>query len=130
MNGNLKRVVSVQVGLPARHGQDADAWFTGIFKSPANGPIALNRRNLEGDAQADLRVHGGPHKAVMAYSAEHYPAWRSELHFTSEQFPFGAFGENLTVSGMDEENVCIGDVHRIGLANLQVCNPRLPSWRL
>src|SRR3954462_8337670 len=116
----IGRVISVQVGMPARRDEDDDVWFTGIFKSRVEGPVALNKRNLEGDAQADLRVHGGPHKAVMAYSAEHYPAWRSELGFTAEQFPFGAFGENLTFTGMYEENVCIGDVHQIGSAILQV----------
>src|SRR5438270_6086816 len=118
------RVISLQVGMPARRDEDDDVWFTGIFKSRVEGPVALSRRNLAGDAQADLRVHGGPYKAVMAYSAEHYPLWRNELELSEEKFPFGAFGENLTITGMDEETVCIGDVHQIGSARLQVSQPR------
>src|SRR5436309_3120127 len=101
------RIVSLQVGMPLRRDADDDPWFTGIFKSPIGGPVALTKRNLAGDAQADLRVHGGPHKAVMAYSAEHYPLWRAELNLNETQFPFGAFGENLTITGLDEDTVCI-----------------------
>src|SRR5437016_143336 len=93
----IGRVISLQVGMPARLGEFDDVWFTAIFKSPVEGPVALNRRNLDGDAQADLRVHGGPQKAVMAYSAGHYEKWRQELGLPSRQFPFGAFGENLTI---------------------------------
>src|SRR5258707_10497678 len=95
-------IVSIQVGLPQRRG-DADShdpskslWFTGIFKNKVNGPIHLYKRNLAGDAQADLRVHGGPDKAVHAYSADHYPAWRKELKLPD--FNYGAFGENFTVT--------------------------------
>jgi MOSC domain-containing protein YiiM len=116
--------------MPQRLGEADDPWFTGIFKSPVEGPVTLDRRNLAGDAQADLRVHGGPHKAVMAYSAEHYPRWREELGLNEEQFPFSAFGENLTIAGLDEETVCIGDVHQIGSALLQVSQPRSPCWKL
>jgi MOSC domain-containing protein YiiM len=125
----IGQVISVHVGMPRRL-DDSDPWFTGIFKSPVTGPVTLNKRNLEGDAQADLRVHGGPNKAVMAYSAENYPIWRSELGLSEEQFPFSAFGENLTVSGLNEETVCIGDVHQIGTARLQVSQPRSPCWKL
>jgi MOSC domain-containing protein YiiM len=124
------RVLTVQVGMPARRDADTDPWFTGIFKSRVEGPVALNKRNLAGDAQADLRVHGGPNKAVMAYSAENYPLWRAELRFTQEQLPFGAFGENLTITGLNEQTVCIGDVHQIGTATLQVSQPRSPCWKL
>jgi MOSC domain-containing protein YiiM len=124
------RIVSLQVGMPARRDEDDDPWFTGIFKSPVDVPVALTKRNLAGDAQADLRVHGGPHKAVMAYSAEHYPLWRAELNLSESQFLFGAFGENLTISGLDEDSVCIGDIHQIGTATLQVSQPRSPCWKL
>ena len=124
------QVISLHVGMPQRLSADDDPWFTGIFKSPVEGPVALNRRNLAGDAQADLRIHGGPHKAVYAYPAEHYPKWREELGLAEVQFPFSAFGENLTVAGLDEESVCIGDMHRIGNAVLQVSQPRAPCWKL
>jgi MOSC domain-containing protein YiiM len=100
MLANVGHIVSIQVGLPQRLG-DASSngpskylWFTGIFKNKIDGPIRLDKRNLAGDAQADLRVHGGPDKAVLAYSADHYPAWRNELKLPD--FNFGAFGENFT----------------------------------
>src|SRR4051812_46745988 len=130
MSEIVGRVLTVQVGMPARRDLDTDPWFTGIFKSPTEGPVSLNKRNLAGDAQADLRVHGGPNKAVMAYAAENYPLWRAELDLIEEQFPFGAFGENLTISRLNEESVCIGDVHQIGSATLQVSQPRSPCWKL
>src|ERR1043166_1342281 len=120
MDEIVGRVLTVQVGMPARRDSDTGPWFTGIFKSRVDGPVTLNKRNLAGDAQADLRVHGGPNKAVMAYSAENYPLWRTELALTEEQFPFGAFGENLTITGLHEELVCIGDIQQIGTATLQV----------
>jgi MOSC domain-containing protein YiiM len=123
-------VLTIQVGMPAGRDAESDPWFTGIFKSPIAGPVSVTKRNLAGDAQADLRVHGGPNKAVMAYSAENYPLWRAELGLSEEQFPFGAFGENLTIRGLHEESVCIGDVHRIGSATLQVSQPRSPCWKL
>ncbi len=124
-------VISVHVGLPSRRDSEtSDPWFTGIFKSPVEGPVVLTKRNLEGDAQADLRVHGGPHKAVYAYAAEHYPKWREELRFSAKQFPYSALGENLTVAGLNEDTVCIGDVHQIGRATLQVSQPRSPCWKL
>src|SRR5258708_30341746 len=114
------RIVSLQVGMPQRlgdpssHDQSKSLWFTGIFKNKIDGPVRLDKRNLAGDAQADLRVHGGPNKAVLAYSAEHYPKWRNELELPD--FPFGAFGENFTVEGADENDVCIGDIHQVGAA--------------
>jgi MOSC domain-containing protein YiiM len=127
-------IVSIQVGLPQRRG-DASSndpskslWFTGIFKDKIDGPIHLDKCNLASDAQADLRVHGGPDKAVHAYSADHYPAWRKELKLPD--FNFGAFGENFTVTDAEEDDVCIGDIHQIGDAILQVSQPRSPCWKL
>jgi len=130
MNEIAARIASVQVGMPVRLGEFDDVWFTAIFKSPVAGPVAVKTRNIEGDGQADLRVHGGPNKAVMAYPAGHYPLWRNELGLSEEQFPLGAFGENLTVSGLSENTVCIGDIHQIGTAVLQVSQPRSPCWKL
>jgi MOSC domain-containing protein YiiM len=123
-------VISLHVGMPQRLDTHEDPWFTGIFKSPVEGTVALNKRNLTGDAQADLRVHGGPHKAVYAYAAEHYPKWREELGFTAEQFPYSALGENLTIAGLNEDTVCIGDLHQVGTTVLQVSQPRSPCWKL
>jgi MOSC domain-containing protein YiiM len=134
IGSSVGRIVSVQVGMPQRLGDptSTDAaeslWFTSIFKSKVDGPVRLDKRNLAGDAQADLRVHGGPDKAVYAYCAEHYPKWRKELGIP--EFEFGALGENFTVTGADEDGVCIGDVHEIGSARLQVSQPRSPCWKL
>jgi MOSC domain-containing protein YiiM len=81
-----------------------------------------------GDAQADLEHHGGPDKAVLTYSAEHYPKWRRELQLPN--LPYGAFGENFTVAGLDEERVAIGDIYSLGDARVQVSQPRSPCWKI
>lgn len=125
------QLVSIQVGKPAEHGADEisdKSWQSGIFKAPVSGRVRLNKHNLSGDGQADLVNHGGPYRAVLAYSTEHYPAWRAELQ--KPDLPFGAFGENFTVSGLDEEHVCIGDVYAVGEARIQVSQPRQPCWKL
>jgi MOSC domain-containing protein YiiM len=84
--------------------------------------------NLDGDRQADLTVHGGVEKAVYAYPMEHYPYWRQEL--PDEELPWGAFGENLTVEGLSETTVNIGDRFRIGTAEVVVTQPRFPCFKL
>ena len=131
------KLLSLQVGLPAEHvselrdGQDA-AWVSGIWKSPvpAGERLRLGRINLDGDAQADLKNHGGPDKAVCCYVAEHYPGWRAALGKSEAEFPFGAFGENWTLVGMTEDTVCIGDIYTVGTARVQVSQPRMPCWKL
>jgi MOSC domain-containing protein YiiM len=97
-------------------------------KERVDEPRWLGRLNLEGDAQADLRVHGGPDRALLAYSADHYPDWRAELG--RPELPHGAFGENLTIAGLSEDDVCIGDVYRLAGASVQVSEPRGPCWKL
>jgi len=104
------------------------AWWTGIFKDPVTVPTRLGRINLEGDGQADLKVHGGPDKALLGYAGVHYPAWRDELGITS--FGPGAFGENFTIGGLDEWGVAIGDTFGVGDAVIQVSQPRGPCWKL
>jgi MOSC domain-containing protein YiiM len=121
------RLVSVNVSLVRTvrwQGHDVE---TGIFKAPVEGPVRIGRTNLDGDRQADLRVHGGEHKAVYAYAAEHYGWWSKELGRT---LPFGAFGENLTIEGFPEEEVCVGDRFRIGGAVLEAVQPRFPCFKL
>ena len=92
------RIVSVNVGQPRKVIWRDQEVVTGIFKSPVEGPVMVRRLNLEGDRQADLENHGGRNKAVYAYPAEHYPAWRKEL--PDLELPWGAFGENFTVEGL------------------------------
>ncbi len=121
----IGRIVSLQVGMPETRvlpqGRD---WRTAIHKTPVAGRVPLGAENLAGDYQANRKYHGGPDKAVCAYSAEHYPDWRELL--APVEMPWGAFGENITVEGMTEDRVCVGDVFRVGTATLQVSQPRQP----
>lgn len=123
---------SIQIGLPKQYGDPTDpqagGWTTGIFKSPIEGRVPVNERGVEGDGQADPKNHGGIDKAVLAYSADHYPYWRQELAIPD--LPYGAFGENLSVFGQSEKDVCIGDRYQIGDVTLEVSQPRQPCWKL
>jgi MOSC domain-containing protein YiiM len=101
---------------------------TSIFKAPVAGRVGLRSTNVEGDAQGDTQKHGGTYKAVCVYSIEHYDHWSRELGRTD--FTFGQFGENLTVEGMLEDEICIGDVFRVGSALIQVTQPRVPCFKL
>ena len=120
-------VVSVQVGTVAPLGPEAVP--SGFVKSPVEGPIGAGKLGLEGDQQADLRVHGGPEKAVYAYAASNYPAWLKEFPEHRRRLVPGAFGENLTIEGISEADLCVGDIHSIGTALLQVCQPRQPCFK-
>jgi MOSC domain-containing protein YiiM len=122
------RVLSINVGLPREVEWRNELVSTAIHKAPVSGPVEVRRLNLAGDRQADLSVHGGPDKAVYAYSSEHYPFWRDELPGVA--LPWGAFGENLTVEGLAEADLRVGDVLRIGTAELVVTQPRLPCYKL
>ena len=121
------RLLAVHVGRPRDVAQRGRIVRTAIFKEPVLFRVAVRRLNLDGDRQADLRVHGGPDKAVYAYDLGGYEYWRRELRV---DFPFGQFGENLTVEGMPETEVHIGDAYRIGSAVLQVSQPRSPCFKL
>jgi MOSC domain-containing protein YiiM len=121
------RVVSVNVGLPRVHTWQGRFVRTAIFKDPIKGPVALRGDNFEGDAQADLSVHGGKDKAVYAYPADHYADWQALL---GRDLSPGAFGENLTTEGLIEEHTHIGDEFRVGTARLVVTQPRMPCHKL
>lgn len=101
--------------------------LTGIYKEPVQGGIPVRKLGMEGDGQADLTVHGGPFQALYAYPIEHYAYWQHELG--AEPFTPGTFGENLTLEGMLETDVCIGDVYRIGSLVVQVTSPRIPCFK-
>jgi MOSC domain-containing protein YiiM len=122
------RVLSVNVALPREVMWRGKPITTGIYKEPVAGRVPLRTLNLDGDRQADLRVHGGPEKAVYAYPSEFYELWsreRPELDFRP-----GAFGENLTTEGLIDDEVSIGDRFRVGSAELVVTQPRLPCFKL
>jgi len=124
----MPSVVSVNVGLPQTVAWHGEAVTTGIFKTPAVGPVRVAYLNLEGDRQADLTVHGGKDKAVYAYPSEHYEYWRAVLPQRLDVW--GAFGENLTSAGLDEETIAVGDRLRIGNAVFEVTQPRIPCYKL
>jgi MOSC domain-containing protein YiiM len=122
------KVLSVNVALPRLIVWKGQTVNTGIFKKPVAGPVMMRTLDLDGDRQADLSVHGGPHKAVYAYPSEHYELWRKE--FPEMELPWGQFGENLTTEGLNEQDTHIGDVLRIGRATAQVTQPRVPCFKL
>jgi MOSC domain-containing protein YiiM len=121
-------VVSVNTALPIEVSWRGRNVQTGIFKNPVSGSVQVRRWNLAGDGQADLTVHGGPDKAVYAYPSEHYACWQGELQ--RRDLAWGAFGENLTTQGLDEQTVYVGDIFRIGSVVLQVTQPRMPCYKL
>ncbi len=120
-------VESLNTGLPKKeifHGREI---ITGICKQPVTGGLHLQRCGFEGDGVGDLKHHGGDDKAVCVYSLEHYPYWEDVLKI---KLPAAAFGENLTVSDLREEDICIGDIFQLGTALLQVSQPRQPCRTL
>ena len=122
------RVLSVNAGLPREVLWRGKPITTGIYKEPVAGRVPIRALNLDGDHQADLRVHGGPEKAVYAYPSEFYELWsreRPELGFGP-----GTFGENLTTEGLPDGSVSIGDRFRVGTAELVVTQPRFPCFKL
>lgn len=125
---NAARVVSVNLGQPTEIAVRDHLVLTSIFKKPTADRVPVLRHNLAGDRQSDLRVHGGPYKAVYAYPSEHYAYWAAE--YPDFILPFGAFGENLTTAGLLEQHVAIGDSFRVGSAVLQVTQPRMPCFKL
>lgn len=122
------KLLSVNVGHPRRIRHEGREVLTSIFKHPVAGRVWVRRCGLEGDAQADRRVHGGSDKAVYAYPAEHYAWWTQVLG--REDLAPGFFGENFTLAGLTEDEVAIGDVLRIGEALVQVSQPRTPCFKL
>jgi MOSC domain-containing protein YiiM len=117
----------LSIGRPQKEIFQGREWMTGICKKPNAGPRLLTRQGFEGDGVGDLKHHGGFDKAVCVYGIEHYPYWEAVLGIT---LPPAAFGENLSVQGMREEDVCIGDVYCIGTAEVQVSQPRQPCRTL
>ena len=121
------RIETVAVGQPQVVAWRGRSVRTSIFKSAVPGPARILRHNVEGDRQADRRVHGGEHKAVYGYAAEHYGWWNASL---GRELEPANFGENLTIRGLDEGRVAIGDVFQVGEAELEAVAPRLPCSKL
>ena len=122
------KLISLNVARPRLAVFKGATINTGIFKEPVAGPLQLSTLNLEGDCQADLSVHGGPHKAVYAYPSKHYAYWQKEL--PGMNLPWGMFGENFTTSGLSEDELHVGDRLQIGSATVMVRQPRVPCYKL
>ena len=122
------KLISVNVSQPKEVLHNGKRIKTGIFKEPVSGRTMMRRLNLDGDGQGDPTVHGGVHKAVYVYPIEHYDYWKQELG--RDDLTYGKFGENLTVEGMSEDTVHIGDIFRIGEALVEVSQPRVPCFKL
>jgi ferredoxin-NADP reductase/MOSC domain-containing protein YiiM len=121
-------LLSVNVGLPRDVAWQGKTVHTGIWKEPVHGPAMVRRLNIDGDGQGDLKGHGGEQRAVLVYQIESYRHW--EQHFGRDDFSYGQFGENLTVDGLADDKVCIGDRYRIGEAEFEVTQPRVTCYRV
>jgi MOSC domain-containing protein YiiM len=122
------RLLSVNVGMPKDVPWQGKTVFTGVFKDPVSGPRRVARLNVEGDGQGDLAGHGGEHRAVFVYQIDSYRYWEQELG--RSDFVHGQFGENFTVEGLSDDEVCIGDRYRIGSALFEVTQPRVTCYRV
>jgi MOSC domain-containing protein YiiM len=126
-SGAHMKVLSVNVGTPRQYNWMGQPVTTSIFKSPVEGEVAVLKLDLAGDEQADLTVHGGVDKAVYAYPHEHYAYW---IERGIKPLKLGNFGENLTIEGLLESGIHIGDELEIGSARFVVTQPRMPCYKL
>ena len=128
--GNRDRavVMSVNVGMPKDVPWQGRTVHTGIWKSRVKGPVMARRLNLDGDGQGDVAGHGGEQRAVFVYQIDSYRHWAE--HFGRDDFEYGEFGENLTIDGLADDEVCIGDRYRIGEAEFEVTQPRVTCYRV
>src|SRR5579859_7045857 len=122
------RLLSVNVGLPRDIEWEGRTVHTGIWKSPVGGPQVVRRLNIDGDGQGDLQGHGGVNRAVYVYQIESHHYWAQFLK--RDDFGYGQFGENFTVEGLTDDDVCIGDRYRIGSALFEVSQPRVTCYRI
>lgn len=125
--GTVGSVLSVNVAQMRQIERRGELVWTGIWKHPVTGPVAVRGVNIAGDDQGDRSVHGGPDKAVYAYAREDIDWWEREL---GRELPDGVFGENLTLQGVDPATALVGERWRIGSALLEVSEPRFPCWKL
>jgi ferredoxin-NADP reductase/MOSC domain-containing protein YiiM len=124
----MERLLSVNVGLPREVTWRGRTVYTSVWKEPVKGRRLVRRLNIEGDAQGDLAGHGGEHRAVFVYQMDSYHYWQRELK--RADFSFGQFGENFTVEGLADSEVCVGDRYRIGGALFEVTQPRVTCYRV
>ena len=121
-------LLAVNVGMPKDVPWKGKTVFTGVFKDPVTGPRCARKLNLDGDGQGDLAGHGGEERAVFVYQSDSYRYWEREL--VRGDFVYGQFGENFTVEGLGDDEVCIGDRYQIGAAVFEVTQPRVTCYRV
>ncbi len=127
-------IESIQVGSVMTEGDPESRdivdrqWTTAFYKQPVSGLVQVRELGIAGDSVADTRFHGGADKAILCYAASHYESWAQE--YPKLQMSGGAMGENLTVAGITEAEVCIGDIFKVGSCTLQVSQPRQPCWKI
>ena len=128
MSAAVARLASVNIGIPREVRWQGRTVFTGIWKEAVQGSRSVRRLNIDGDGQGDRAGHGGEQRAVYVYQLDSYRYWREQLH--RDDFVFGQFGENFTVDGLGDDEVCIGDRYRIGSALFEVTQPRVTCYRV
>jgi len=124
----MARLLSVNVGFPLDISWEGKTVRTAVWKGPVQGRRMVRRLNIDGDGQGDLAGHGGEHRAVFVYQVDSYRYWEDQLQ--RKDFSFGQFGENFTVDGLPDDEVCIGDRYRIGNALFEVTQPRVTCYRV
>src|SRR6516165_9803446 len=128
MRGEMAQLLSVNVGLPREIEWKGKSVYTAVWKDAVRGRRKVGRLNIDGDGQGDLVGHGGEHRAVLVYQIDSYRYWERQLG--RKDFVFGQFGENFTVDGLSDDEVCIGDRYRIGSALFEVTQPRVTCYRV
>lgn len=122
------KVISTNISQPKTVTWKNKEVVTGIFKEPVDHPMVLEKTDVKGDHVIDRRYHGGEDKACYLYSVDHYPFWKG--HYPNLNWQYGMFGENLTVEGIDEIRIHIGDIYKVGKAIVQISQPRQPCFKL
>ena len=124
----MPRLLSVNVGLPRDIAWRGKTVHTAVWKTPVQGRRMVRRLNIDGDGQGDLAGHGGEQRAVFVYQIDSYHYWQGQLG--RNDFTYGQFGENFTVDGLSDQEVCIGDRYRVGGALFEVTQPRVTCYRV
>src|SRR5262244_4433649 len=124
----MPHLLSVNVGLPRDVAWRGRTVHTGIWKAPVEGRRMVRRLNIDGDGQGDLHGHGGEHRAIYCYQIDAYRYWEKRLG--RSDFTYGQFGENFTIDGLPDDEVCIGDRYRFGSALFEVTQPRVTCYRV
>lgn len=127
MSNTKGEIVSLRAGKIVTIEGENKVFETAYFKKSTDLKLWLGKTGLDGDFQADKKYHGGSEKALLAYAASSYKMWKDKYGFNFEN---GSFGENITVDGLDEDSVCLGDIYKIGDVLIEVSQPRQPCWKI